>query len=83
MPRPYSYVRANPAQNERFGIYGIPKREKCTAYCSTMGEHEVRLPKPWILVQGILCGYCGENTKAIKEYIANPLKQDKESDQLS
>ena len=39
-------------------------------------------------VEGIMCrGYyvdtVGKNTKAIQEYVANQLKEDKEADQLS
>ena len=29
MSRPYTYVGEHPAQNERFGIYGVFKSEKC------------------------------------------------------
>ena len=32
MSRPYTYVSTNPAQNERFGIYGISKGEKCITH---------------------------------------------------
>ena len=35
------------------------------------------------MVQRILCGYGRKNTKAIKEYIENQLKADRESDQIS
>ena len=28
MPGSHTYAGFDPAQNERFGIYGIPKREK-------------------------------------------------------
>lgn len=34
-------------------------------------------------MQRILCRYGRKNTKAIKEYIAEQLKQDRETDQLS
>ena len=47
-----------PAQNERFGIHGIFEREERDDYISKMGKYEIRIPKPRILVQGILCGYC-------------------------
>ena len=83
MSRPYTYVGKHPAQDERFGLHGIPERQKCIADFSKMGKHEICIPKPRVLVQGILRGYRGQNTKAIKEYIADQLKQDKESDQIA
>ncbi len=46
----YTYVGKNPAQNERFGIYGISKRKKHIAHFSKVGEYEICLPKPRILV---------------------------------
>ena len=46
----YTYVGEYPAQNERFGIYGISERKKCPVNISKMGEHEVCIPKPRILV---------------------------------
>ena len=47
-----------PSQNERFGIHGVFEREERDDYISKMGKYEIRIPKPRILVQGILCGYC-------------------------
>ena len=35
--RPHPYAGKYPAQNERIGIYGIFKREKCTIDISEMG----------------------------------------------
>jgi hypothetical protein len=35
------------------------------------------------VIEGILCRYSEKNTIAIKKYIANQLKQDKEVNQLS
>ena len=53
-----AYSCIDPAQNERFGIYGVSERNECDDYISEMGKYEIRIPKPRILVQGILCGYC-------------------------
>ena len=50
MPRPYTYAGKHPAQNERFGIYGIFERKKCIADISKIREYEVCIPKPRILV---------------------------------
>ena len=48
--RPHTYISEHPSQNERFGIYGIFKREKCVVDISKMGEYEVCIPKSRILV---------------------------------
>lgn len=50
MSRSHTYVGKHPAQNERLGVYGISEREKRIADFSEMGKHEVRIPKPRILV---------------------------------
>ena len=53
------YAGEHPAQNERFGVYGISQRKKCIVDISEMGKYEICIPKPRILVQGILRRYCG------------------------
>ena len=50
MPRPYTYISEHPAQNERFGIYGIFERKECTVDISKMGKYEICIPKPRVLV---------------------------------
>ena len=62
----YTYAGEYPAQNERFGIYGIFEREKRIADISEMGEHEICIPKPRVLVQGILRRHRGEEHKGDK-----------------
>ena len=83
MSGPYTYVGEYPAQNECLGVYGIFERSKRNDDISKMGKYEVCIPKSRILVQGILRDTAGKNTKAIKQYIADQLKRDAESDQLS
>ena len=58
MPGSCTYDGKYPAQNERFGIYGISERKERDDHISKMGKYEIRIPKPRILVQGILCRYC-------------------------
>ncbi len=48
-----------------------------------MGEHEICIPNREFWCKGYYVDTVGKNTVAIKEYIANQLKADKESDQLS
>ena len=68
-------VAEHPAQNERFGIYGIFKREKRPTDISEMGKHEVCIPKPRILVQGILRRYRGEEHKSNKRVYSRSIKE--------
>ena len=67
MPGSYTYVAKHPSQNERFGIYGIFKRKKCIIDISEVGKYEICIPKPRILVQGILRRYRGEKYKSNKD----------------
>ena len=50
MPRPYTYAGEHPAQNERFGVYGLPKGEKQSDDIPEIWEHEICIPKPRNLV---------------------------------
>ena len=47
-----------------------------------MGEYEIQILKPTILVSRILHRYSRKNEKKIAEYISNQLKQDEMSKQL-
>ena len=64
MPGSCTYDGKYPAQNERFGIHGIFEREERDDHISKMGKYEIRIPKPRILVQGILCGYGREECES-------------------
>ena len=83
MPGSYTHTGKYPAQNERFGIYGVFERKERNVDISEMGEYEVCVPKPRFWCKGYYVDTVGKNTKAIKEYIAEQLKKDAESDQLS
>ena len=83
VPRPHTHISEHPAQNERFGLYGIFEREKRTANFPKMGKYEVCVPKRSFWCKEYYVDTVGKNTKAIKEYISEQLKRDKESDQLS
>ena len=63
----YTYVGKHPAQNERFGVYGIFKRKKRIIDIPEVGKYEICIPKPRILVQGILRRYHGEKYKSNKD----------------
>ena len=83
MPRPYTYAGKYPAQNERFGIYGLSQRKKRTFDFSKVGNMKFAYRNREFWCKGYYVDTVGKNTKAIKEYIADQLKQDKESDQLA
>ena len=74
MPRPYTYVGKHPAQNERFGIYGLSQRKKRTFDFSKVGESKICIPKPRVLVQGILRRYRGEEHESDKGVHSRPIK---------
>ena len=73
----HTYVGEYTAQNERFGIYGIFEREE------KWGNMKFAYRNREFWCKGYYVDTVGKNTAAIKEYIANQLKQYKESDQLS
>ena len=63
MARSYTHGGKYPAPNERFGLCGVFERKKRTVGFSKMGKYEICVPKPRILVQGILRGHRGEEQK--------------------
>lgn len=75
MPRQYTPISEHPAQNERFGIHGIFEREKRAANISEMGEHKICVPKPRVLVQGILRRYRGEEHKSYKNIYSRTVEE--------
>ena len=83
MPGSCALTGSDTAQNERFGIYGIPEGEEQHDNIPEIWEYEVCIPKPRILVPWLLCRHGREGHKSKKTYIANQLKIDKENDQLS
>ena len=83
MPGSHTSTGKHPAQNERFGIYGIPQRKKCTAGIPKYGNMKFAYRNREFWCKGYYVDTVGKNTKAIKTYIAEQLKRDQESDQLS
>ena len=75
MSRPYTYAGEYPAQNERFGVHGVFERQECIVNISEMGEYEICIPKPRILVQGILRGYRGQEHKGNKKLYSRTIKK--------
>ena len=83
MSRPYTYVSEYPAQNERFGIYGVFEGKSALLIFQKWGNMKFAYRNREFWCKGYYVDTVGKNTKAIKEYIAGQLKSDRESDQLS
>ena len=83
MPGSHTYVGEYPAQNERFGIYGLPERKSALMIFQKWGNMKFAYRNREFWCKGYYVDTVGKNTKAIKEYVANQLKRDMESDQLS
>ncbi len=67
---------SDPAQNERFGVYGVFERKKCTLIFQKWGNMKFAYRNREFWCKGYYVDTAGKNTKTIKEYIANQLKQD-------
>ena len=83
MSRPYTYTSVNPAQNERFWFMGYLKEKSAQLIFQKWGNMKFAYRNREFWCKGYYVDTAGKNTKAIKEYIANQLKHDKESDQLA
>ena len=83
LPGSYSFTSEYPAQNERFGVYGVFEGKEQFDDISEVREYEICIPKPGVWCKGYYVDTVGKNTAAIKSYIANQLKQDQEMDQIS
>lgn len=74
MSRSHTYVSEYTTKDERFGVYGILKREKQSTNISEMGKYEIRVPKPRILVQGVLCRYGRKEHESNKRIYREPVE---------
>ena len=82
MSRPYTYVGKHPAQDERFGLHGI-KGKSALMIFQKWGNMKFAYRNREFWCKGYYVDTVVKNTKAIKEYIADQLKQDKENDQIA
>ena len=60
LPRPRAHAGVDPAEAVGFGICRLPQGEIVPDDLPEMGEHEVQIPKPRVLVPGVLRGHGGE-----------------------
>ena len=83
MPGPYPSVVEHTAKDECIRIYGIPKRKSSLMIFQKYGNMKFAYRNREFWCKGYYVDTVGKNTKAIKEYIAEQLKRDRETDQLS
>ena len=83
MSRSCAYSCIDPAQNERFGVHGIPEGKSATIIYQKWGNMKFAYRNREFWCKGYYVDTVGKNAKAIQEYVANQLKTDKEADQLS
>ena len=79
----HTYAGQYPAQNERFGIYGVSQGKSALLIFQKFGNMKFAYRNREFWCKGYYVDTVGKNTKAIKEYIADQLKRDWESDQLA
>ena len=82
MPRPYTYVSEHPYQIAS-GFMCYLKGKSAILIFQKWGNMKFAYRNREFWCKGYYVDTAGKNTKAIKEYIANQLKQDKESDQIN
>ena len=83
MPRPYTHTSEHPSKNKCFVVYGISERESSLMIFQKWGNMKFAYRNREFWCRGYYVDTVGKNTKAIKTYIEEQLKIDKESDQLS
>ena len=83
MPRSHPSTSKYPAEDERIGIYGVSKGKSSLMIFQKFGNMKFAYRNREFWCKGYYVDTVGKNTKAIKEYIENQLKADRESDQLS
>lgn len=83
MSRPRASVVEYTPQVQYIVVHGIPERQECNDDISKMGNMKYAYRNREFWCTGYYVDTVGKNTQAIKEYIENQLKSDKEADQLS
>ena len=54
----YPYAGGDPAEDKRVLVYGIFEGKEQPDDLPKMGQYEIQIQEPAILVQGLLCRYC-------------------------
>ena len=83
MPRPYTFTTINTPKISVSGFMGYLKGKSSLMIFQKYGNLKFAYRNREFWCRGFYVDTSGKDTKAIKEYIKNQLKQDQESDQLS
>jgi len=84
VPRSYTYVNNNTTKIQRIKCDGIFERKKQhNDIYSKWGNMKYKDRNREFLCRGYYVDTVGKNTKKIKEYIANQLREDKISEQMT
>ena len=74
MPRSYPYAGGDPAEDKRVWVYGIFEGKEQPDDLPKMGQYEIQIPEPAILVQGLLRRYGREKYKSNQGIYRNTIK---------
>ena len=66
MPRSYPYAVVDSAEDQRVRVYGLSERKERLDDLPKMGQHEIQIQEPAILVQRLLRGHGREKYKSDK-----------------
>ena len=83
MPGSYTYVSKYTTKDKYIELYGVFEGEKQFDDISKFGNMKFAYRNREFWCKGYYVDTVGKNTKAIKDYISDQLKRDRESDQLS
>ena len=83
MPRSHTYAGQYPAKMSVSGFMGYLKGKSALLIFQKYGNMKFAYRNREFWCKGYYVDTVGKNTKAIKQYIADQLKRDQESDQLA
>ena len=83
IPGSYTPAIKDSTQNERIGIYGYLRGKSSLMIFQKYGNMKFAYRNREFWCKGHYVDTVGKNTKVMKSYIENQLKQDREADQLS
>lgn len=83
MPRSYTHVGGDTAENQRVWLYGVSERESSLQIYEAWSNIKYKYKNREFWCKGYYVDTVGKNTKKIKEYIQHQLEEDAASEQLT
>ena len=83
MPRPCTYVGRNITQNERKRIHGYLKGKSSILIYQKYANIKFKYRNREFWCRGYFVDTVGKSKKAIQEYIANQIQEDKKMEQMT